>query len=664
LIAAPAGAWAQARGDDVSIVRPPQATVVLDRHGGLLGEIGPQARTWVRLIDLPQSVGQAFVATEDRRFYQHDGVDVLGVMSALRDNLMRLGGRPRGGSTITQQLVGAMNLVDRREISMSRKLREAELARALERRHTKAEILEAYLNFINFGHGWYGIESAARHYFGKRAAELTLAETAMLAALPKSPVQYDPRASPGASLRRRNTVLRLMADQRYITEAAMRTGMREPLRLAPDDGFSVRAPYVVEWVRQWLVDRYGLAAVNTRGFTVTTAVEPQLQAAANAALELGLPRIESLPGYHWPRYGTPEGRVTAGHTPYLQGLLVAADPQTGDVLALVGGRDFRDSEFNRAVQGERQAGSAFKPFVYATALAQGAPPTTILQDAPISLPSGGAQRYTPENSDGVFRGPVTLRNALAQSINVPAIRLALSVGLDSVVATARRLGLTTEIPPYAPTAIGAADVRPIELIAAYGAFATLGAYAPARIVTQVQDAAGLPVYEAPVPAPAQVLDPRVAFQLVSILQDAVERGTGTAARRALQPEVPLAGKTGTTNDNADVWFIGFTPNLVAGVWLGFDRPQPIARGAFGGTLAAPIWGLFAAAAYRNVAVPAPWQPPPGLVAVRVRRRDGGYAPNDSSDATYTEYFLEGTEPTTRGIAQRVMRRLRLWSPLP
>lgn len=648
----------------MSIVRPPQATVVLDRHGGLLAEIGPQARTWVRLIDLPQSVGQAFVATEDRRFYQHDGVDVLGVMSALRDNLMRLGGRPRGGSTITQQLVGAMNLVDRREISMSRKLREAELARALERRHTKAEILEAYLNYINFGHGWYGIESAARHYFGKRAVELTLAETAMLAALPKSPVQYDPRASPGASLRRRNTVLRLMADQHYVTEAAMRAAMREPLRLAPDDGFSVRAPYVVEWVRQWLADRYGLAAVNTRGFTVTTAVEPQLQAAANAALELGLARVESMPGYRWPRYGTSEGRATAGHTPYLQGLLVAADPQTGDVLALVGGRDFRDSEFNRAVQGVRQAGSAFKPFVYATALTQGAPPTTILQDAPISLPSGGGQRYTPENSDGVFRGPVTLRNALAQSINVPAIRLALSVGLDSVVATARRLGLTTEIPPYAPTAIGAADVRPIELIAAYGAFATLGTYAPPHVVTLVQDAVGLPVYEAPVPAPAQVLDPRVAFQLVSILQDAVERGTGTAARRALQPEVPLAGKTGTTNDNADVWFIGFTPNLVAGVWLGFDRPQPIARGAFGGTLAAPIWGLFAAAAYRNVAVPAPWQAPPGLVAVRVRRRDGGYAPNDSSATTYTEYFLEGTEPTTRGIAQRVMRRLRLWSPLP
>ncbi len=658
----PSAAVAQAR-DEVTIVRPPQATLVLDRDEGLLGEIGPQVRTWVRLVDLPPYVGQAFVATEDRRFYQHDGVDVLGVMSALRDNLIRLGGRPRGGSTITQQLVGAMNLVDRREISMSRKLREAELARALERRHTKSEILEAYLNYINFGHGWFGIEAASRHYFGKRAADLTLPEAATLAALPKSPVRYDPRAHRAAALQRRNTVLRLMAAQRYITEAALRSALAQPPRVAPDDGFSVRAPWVVEWVRQWLAERYGLNAVNTGGFVVTTTVDPRLQEAANAALERGLARVESMPGYRWPHYGTPAARATAGHTPYLQGLLVAMDPQTGNVLALVGGRDFRDSEFNRAVQGVRQAGSAFKPFVYATALTQGVLPTTILQDAPISLPGGRGQRYAPQNSDGVFRGPITMRDALAQSINVPAVRLALSVGLDSVVATARRLGLTTEIPPYAPTAIGAADVRPIELIAAYCAFATLGAYTPPRVVTLVQDAGGLPVYEAPVPAPAQVLDPRVAFQLVSILQDAVERGTGTAARRAVQPEVPLAGKTGTTNDNADVWFVGFTPNLVAGVWLGFDRPQSIARGAFGGTLAAPIWGLFAGAAYRNLAVPAPWQPPPGLVAVRVRRRDGGYAPSDSSDATYTEYFIEGSEPTARGIAQRVMRRLRLWSPL-
>ena len=659
------GAAAQARSDDVAIVRPPLASVVLDRDGGLLGEIGPQARTWVRMVDLPAWVGQAFVAIEDRRFYQHDGVDVLGVVGALRDNLLRgFSGRPRGGSTITQQLVGSMGLVNRRDITLGRKMREAELARALERRHTKAEILEAYLNYINFGHGWYGVEAAARHYFAKEAAELSLAEAALLAALPNSPVLYDPRANPGAARRRRNLVLRRMAEQRFITEAVMRAAARQPLLVAPDDGFSVRAPYVVEWVRQWLVDRYGLTAVNTGGFNVTTTVDARLQAAANEAIEAGLARVESMPGWRWPRYRGGAGRAQASRTPYLQGLLVATDPHTGDVLALVGGRDFRDSEFNRAVQGLRQAGSAFKPFVYATALGQGLPPTQLLDDAPLSLSAGGGQRYTPGNSDGVFRGPVTMRTALAQSINVPAIRLALRVGLDSVIGTARRLGLSTEIPPYAPTAIGAADVRPLELVAAYGAFATLGAYAAPRFIAQVKDQAGLPIYEAAQAAPQQALDPRVAFQLVSILEEAVERGTGTVARRALPAEVPLAGKTGTTNDNTDVWFIGFTPDLVAGVWLGFDRPQPIARGAFGGTLAAPVWGLFASAAYRILPVPASWQVPAGLVAARVRRHDGVPVQGDSTDASYTEYFLEGTEPTVRGITQRVLGRLRLWTRVP
>lgn len=653
-------AAAQGRDTAVTIVRPPLATVVYDRQGGLLAEIGPQARSWVRIIDLPLYVGQAFVATEDRRFYLHDGVDVIGVVGAIRDNLLR-GFGSRGASTITQQLVGTMfpDVVDRREITISRKLREAELARALERRHTKAEILEAYLNYINFGHGWYGIEAAARHYFGKRAVELTLAETATLAALPKSPVDYDARAHPDRALQRRNLVLRLMQSQRYITEAQLRAAMLEPLRVVPNDGFSARAPYVVEWVRQWLVGRYGLSTVNTGGLIVTTSIDPALQEAANNALALGLARVESMPGYRWPRYGTPQAQPGAGRTPYVQGLLVALDPQSGDVLALIGGRNFRDSEFNRAVQGSRQAGSAFKPFVYATALAQGVLPTTILNDAPLSLPKGDGTRWTPENSDGTWSGPVTARTALSRSINIPAIRLALSVGMDSVTATARRLGISTEIPPFAATAIGAADVRPLELIAAYGAFATLGAYTPPRVVTLVQDATGVPIYEAPPSMPAEVLDSRIAFQMVSMLEDVVARGTGTAARRAGLPgSLPLAGKTGTTNDNADVWFIGFTPNLVAGVWLGFDRPQTIARGAYGGTLAAPIWSLFAHEAYRRLSVPAPWQPPPGLVAVRVRRRDGALAPNDSTDASYTEYFLEGTEPSARSIAQRLLRRFR------
>ena len=645
----------------MDIVRPKLSAVVYDRRGGLLAEIGPESRSWVRMVELPPYVGQAFVATEDRRFYQHDGVDVIGLMGAIRDNLLR-GFGSRGASTITQQLIGAMYPaeVDRREITIGRKLREAKMARALERGHTKAEILEAYLNYIPFGHGWYGVEAAARHYFGRYAASLTVAEAALLAALPKSPVQYDPRAHPGRALTRRNLVLQRMADERYLTPQAVRAAMREPLRLAPDDGYSTRAPYAVEWVRQWLVQRYGLAAVNSGGLSVETTIDPDVQNAANAALAAGLARVEGLPGYLWPRYGTSTTRAAAGQTPYLQGLLVALEPASGDVLALIGGRDFHDSEFNRAVQGRRQAGSAFKLFVYAAALAHGLPPTTLLDDSPLSLPKGDGTMWAPENSDRTWHGRVTMRTALVRSINVPAVRLALVTGLDSLVATARRFGLTTDIPAVAATAIGAADVRPIELIGAYGALATLGRYAPARIVTVVQGSAGLPVYEAPAPEPVRVLDSATAFQLVDLLRDAVVRGTGTAARQGAPAALAIAGKTGTTNDNADVWFVGFTPDLVAGVWMGFDRRQTITPGAFGGTLAAPIWAAFAAAVYAHRPVPAPWQAPPGLVALRVQRADGTPAASDTTDASLLEWFREGTEPTPRATAARLLRSVRGW----
>lgn len=645
--------------DVVTIVRPKLATVVYDRNGGLLGEIGPEARTWIRLVDLPVFVPQAFVATEDRRFYEHDGVDVIGLVGAIRDNILR-GFGSRGASTITQQLIGAMYpaQVDRREMTLGRKIREADMARALERHASKAEILEAYLNYIGFGHGWYGIEAASRHYFAKSAAALSLAETALLTAIPNSPGTFDPRTHPDRALRRRNLVLRRMLDERFITPAVAREAMRTPLLLAPDNGYSARAPYVVEWVRRWLTERYGASTVNTGGLAVTTTIDPAIQRAGSASLAAGLARVERTPGYRWPRYATSRGRPATGRTPYLQGMFVALDPSTGDVLALEGGRDFRESEFDRATQARRQPGSAFKPFVYAAALAQGMPPTTILADTPLVLPRGDGTSWAPTNSDGTWSGPVTMRTALVRSINIPAIRLALLAGLDSIVALAHRFGISTPLPTVASTAIGAAEVRPLDLVAAYGAFATLGAYTPPRFVTLVQGSAGLPVYEAPPVQPVPVLDSRVAFQMADLLRDAVARGTGNAARRTAPSALPVAGKTGTTNDNADVWFVGFTPDMVAGVWLGFDVPRTITAGAFGGTLAAPIWGDFAAALYAQRAVPSPWTRPAGMVMLRMRRADGAYTPGDTSTASYTEYFLEGTEPAGEGAALRLLRRAR------
>jgi penicillin-binding protein 1A len=267
--------------------------------------------------------------------------------------------------------------------------------------------------------------------------------------------------------------------------------------------------------------------------------------------------------------------------------------------------------------------------------------------------------WRPENGDGEYRGPVTMRAALMLSMNVPTVRLALRAGLDSAIAIAHTLGLTTPIPHVATTAIGAADVRPLELIGAYSAYANLGSWTPPRIVTLVQDANGIPIYEAPPIAPQQLLDPRFVFQLDDILQDAVWRGTGTAARRGLPDSLPIAGKTGTTNDNADVWFVGFTPNLVAGIWMGFDRRQTITPGAYGGLLSAPIWSLYAQRAYQRRPIPARWTMPAGLVAARVRRRDGVYAPGDNSDSTVTEYFLEGSEPTPPAVARRAVQALPL-----
>ena len=664
LLATAPGLLVSQQPPEVTIVRPSLCTVVYDRQGGLLGEIGPEVRTWMKLADLPHHVGQAFIAVEDRRFYEHDGVDVVGVLGAVRDNVLH-GFGSRGASTITMLLIGAMypEQVDRRQRTLARKLREAEMARALERRHGKAAILEAFLNFINFGHGWYGIEAAARHYLGKSASDLTVSEAALLAAIPNSPARFDPRSHPDRALARRNLVIRRMREQGYLTPAAARAAAAEPLRLAPNDGYSARAPYAVEWVRQWLVERYGLAAVNTGGLSVMTTIDPDLQNAAHASLLAGLARVESVPGYRWPRYSDRAVRSPGNHTPYLQGAFVALDPVTGDVLALEGGRDFRHSEFNRAVQGRRQAGSAFKPFVYAAALSQGMPPNTLLDDSPLSLPRGDGTPWTPENSDGRWSGSVTMRTALVRSINIPAIRLAMAAGLDSVAAVAQRLGLTTPVPPVAATAIGAAEVEPLDLVSAYGAFASLGFRAAPRIISLVQGSAGLPVYEAGPVQRSEVLDPRVAFQVTDMLREAVSRGTGTAALRGVPPTLPVAGKTGTTNDNADVWFVGFTPDLVAAAWLGFDQPRTITAGAYGGTLAAPIWASFAATVYARRPIPRPWEPPPGLVAQRVRRSDGGFAPQDTSDSTFAEYFLDGTEPAGRRLLLRLLQRVRASLPV-
>ena len=635
---APATAPAQSRGTEAwRIIQPPQSSQILARDGSLIAEIGTELRTSVSLRTLPRYVPQAFIAVEDRRFYQHDGVDVIGIAGAIKGRIL---GEQRGGaSTITQQLVGNMHpdLIDRRDLSLSRKLREQQAAREMEKHYTKAQILEAYLNQINFAHGWYGIETAARHYFGKSASQLSLAEAATLAAMPKAPENYEPVKFPERARERRNTVLALMQQQGYITRAQAQAAQASRIVTAPNYGVSIAAPYFVDVVKVQ-ARRAGVPIANG-GYRVYTTLDPALQHAAALSLTEGTAEVEARSGYR-------HASMANGNGDYLQGLVVAIDPATGDVRALVGGRDYRTSQFDRAVDGMRQPGSSFKPIVYAAAVAGRIAPNAIVADTAIAIPLPNGTVYRPDNADHEYLGEITLREALAKSRNVVAVQLGQTLGMDSVIALARRMGITSPIAPYPSSAIGASAVQPLDLIAAYTTFANLGTPVEPRFINRIEDRSGKTVLSPSVRTLPPALDQGTAFVVRDMMRDVVERGTATSIRRYLPASIPVAGKTGTTNDNTDVWFVGLTPDIVAGVWLGFDKPKTITAGAAGGSLAAPIWGKMMSRYYSLTRRPADsWSLPPGVTAGELDRVTGELANEETPpDRIYTEYFIEGTEP--------------------
>ncbi len=631
-----------------TIVPMSQASLVLARDGSLIGEIGKEIRTSVSIRSLPRYLPQAFVAVEDHRFYQHDGVDVVGIAGALKDNIF---GERRGASTITQQLVGNMHptLIDRTDRSLGRKLNEQAAAREMEKHYTKEQILEAYLNQIPFGHGWYGVESAARHYFGKSASKLSLPEAAALAAMPKGPALYDPLKYPDRVRQRRNVVLSLMADQGYITAPQAATAQAARLVTSPNAGYSAYSPWFVDVVRVQ-AQRAGVP-VNQGGYRIYTSLDPVLQNAATTALQEETAALEAQPDYGHPRYSPRTASKPSPTTDYLQGMVVALDPTSGDVRALVGGRDYNESQFDRAVDGMRQPGSSFKPIVYAAAIADSITANTMVADTAlaINLPNGTV--YSPENSDGQYLGALTLREALAKSRNVVAVEIGQKLGMDSIANLAYRMGLSSRIAPYPSSAIGASVVQPLDLVATYTTFANLGTPVEPRFIYRIEDKNRKVVLTREVKALAPALDPRVTYVVRDMMRDVVERGTASSIRRYLPASIPVAGKTGTTNDNSDVWFIGLTPDLVAGVWLGFDKPTSIAVGAAGGSLAAPVWGKMMARYYASkpeiltTRAAEQWAPPLGVIYGDVDRATGELA-NDQTppDRRYTEYFVEGTEP--------------------
>ena len=642
-----------ATGEAWQITPLAQSSLVYARDGALIGEIGKEWRTLVPIRTLPRYLPQAFIAVEDQRFYQHDGVDLVGIAGAMKDNL--LGGH-RGASTITQQLVGNLHpdLIDRRDPGLGRKLREQRAAREMERHYSKEQILEAYLNTILFGHGWYGVEEAARHYFGKAAAHLTLAEAASLAALPKGPAIYDPARFPERNRNRRDAILDLMAAQKFISRGQADISKAQPIVTVPNGGMAVSAPWFVDVVRTQL-ERAGVPA-GQGGYKVVTTLDASLQHAAAVALFEGVAAVESRPGYRNPTYAA----HPKGSTDYLEGMVVALDPATGDVRALVGGRDYAEAPFNRAVNGVRQPGSSFKPIVYARAIMDSIPANAIVPDTSLEIPMERGVLYRPRNADGEFLGRITLREALTRSRNPVAVQLWQRVSGDSVIALARRMGIRSYIAPWPSSAIGASALQPLDLVAAFTAFPNGGAAVEPRFIVRVDDASGRTVYSQGVHTLPPAMSAEVAFIVRDLMRDVVDRGTASAVRRYVPYSVPVAGKTGTTDDNTDVWFIGATTDLVAGVWLGFDRPRPIMAGAAGGTLAAPIFGqMLARSAYGRGAA---WTPPPGLVTAELDRQGGTLAEQSTPpDRRYLEYFLAGTEP---GALRVDARRLFGWGPIP
>ena len=637
---------------DVRLLRgyvPDEASVVLDRDGEELVKLYRVQRVVVPLDSLPGYVPQAFVAIEDRRFYEHDGVDWTRALGAAWANL-RAGGIAEGFSTITMQL--ARNLFpDRlpaRERTLGRKLGEIRVARAIEQTYDKEEILELYINQIYFGSGAWGIEAASRVYFGKPASELTLAEAALLAGIVRAPSRLNPRVNRTLAVARRQSVLRRMAAEGFITGAEAAEAMAAPLRLARDSGGEDRtAGYFVELARQIVERRFG-EAVYTGGLRIYTTLDRRAQEVAEAELRRQLAAIEAgaYGPYRHPRYRPRRAPADTAEsaTPYLQGAVVVMDVETGDVLALVGGRDFRDSQFDRAVQSRRQPGSAFKPFVYAAAVAEGYTTTHVLDDSPLRVVQAGGRTWAPRNFGGSYAGPISMREALVQSRNVATVRLAQEVGIRDVIALARRLGVDGDLPEYPSIAIGAGGVSLLDMTAAYAAFAALGRRVEPRFILRVEDRAGRVLWR-PEVRRRHVLDPGVAFLVLDMMRDVVDRGTGTAVR-AVGYTGPAAGKTGTTNDATDVWFIGVTPSLAAGVWIGLDRPQPIVAGATGGRLAAPVWGRVMR---RLPAAAGPdWRPPPGVETRLIDASGAIIQPGCwASGPVRAEYFLAGTAPAGR-----------------
>jgi len=598
--------------------RPSVTSKIFDRNNRVVGEIYLVMRTLVPYQSIPPRVVNAFVAAEDAHFFSHKGVDYVAIFRAVVKDVFS-GGYAQGASTITQQTVKSLFLTP--EKSISRKLKEIILSYRIEGKLSKEEILYLYLNQIYLGDGAYGVEAAAQSYFGKGVSSLTLAEGALLAGLAQAPTRYSPRGHFEKAKARQRYVLRRMAEVGFITREEADKAYNTRVVLAPPSSFRSKAAYFLEYVRLYLQEKYGAETVNRTELRIYTTIDERLQEAATDALREGVKRTEERNKYQG-----------------LQGAFICMDPHTGGVLAMAGGVDFAASQFNRALQARRQPGSAFKPIIYAAALDKGKTVVSPADDSPIEFELNDTEMWKPKNYDGTFLGPIPLLQALAKSRNLATVRLLNEIGVPTAIRMAQDLGIESPLPRNLSIALGSSGVTPLEMVEAFSTLANGGMRPTPFFVREVQDASGN-VLERAEPRAVPAVSPETAYLTIRLMQEVVRNGTAAAAR-GLSPN--LAGKTGTTNENTDAWFVGGLPDLMAAVWVGFDTPTSLGDRQSAATVALPIWERFMKQALsyfpdREFPVPA------GITFARVDPATGKAVPPGSADGVMLPFKL-GTVP--------------------
>lgn len=583
---------------------------VFDRQSRFVGRLMPEQRYWVAIDRIPVFLQKAVVAVEDARFYEHGGIDLRGIARAVVKDVVKRR-LAEGGSTITQQLIKNRYLSS--EKTLDRKLKEGAMALEFEKKYTKRQILEMYLNEIYYGNGAWGIAQAARLYFDKTPEELNDAECALLAGVPKNPARYNPLGKPADVGQRRAVVLKRMVEVGMLTPQQLRQVLATSAAPVPPN----RAAYYLAHLRAKLIERYGAGIIEQGGLEVTAALDLGMQLEAERVIREGVSRI----------------------APRLQGALVVLDPVSGDLLAAVGGTDFVKYPYNRALQAKRQPGSAIKPLIYATALEQGITAASRWDDAPVSYPHGNGQLWQPQNYDGKHHGSLTLRQALASSNNVIAVKLLDTVGIPAFSEVVTRLGLTPKLQDLS-LALGTDEVTLQELSLAYAPLANGGNRVEPRSILRIFDSYRQTWTEQP-PQTSPALSPASAFITTQMLKEVLISGTAKSLRKFAQQH-PAAGKTGTTSEYRDAWFIGYTPQLVAGVWVGYDQPRPGGKGFTGGAVAAPLWERFMRGALAG-RPSGDFVRPESVVAVSIDPATGLLATDDCPQQR-EEFFALGSEP--------------------